>query len=862
MVTDNGFLSGIRILEFADERGEYAGKVLAGLGAEVIKIECPGGEVTRGYGPFLDDERHHDRSLHFWHYNLGKQSVVLDLENPRNLASAHALVEDCDAIISTRPKGYMEALGLDAASVAKLNPRAVYLRISPFGYDGPWSDYEASDLVHLALGGVVMNCGYDPAYDGTYDTAPVAPQMWQAYHLTGELGVLGVLGALFNAHNTNRGQLVDVSVHQAVSQATETDLPNWIYNKQTHFRATCRHSLPQIQPVSIAMTKDGRWLLPYRTYLTSVGASEIGRRDDEFFRIVDVLKRYGLQEDLDDPRFESDELRETKEARLHYNEVLDRFVRRFQASDNIWKDFQDAGMTWAPLRRPEENVTDRHWLARNTFVQVDHPELDKSFMEVGAKWYCAEVPWTIGSRAPLLGEHTGKIIPRKPKPMCPAIAAPAKINSAGAAVKRAAALDGIRFLDLGWVLASAGAGRTLTGLGAEVIKVEYIKRVDRMRWWGAGRAPLGGRAEREAATEPLTPPPASLNRSGFFMEINSGKRAISLNLKKPRGRELLLDLVSISNVIGEGFSPGTMDALGLGYEALKQRNSSIVYVQQSGFGQFGEYGRLRSYGQVAQAFSGLSEMSGMPEPWPPAGIGFSYLDWFGAYNMAMAILAGVYRQKATGKGCWIDSSQVESGIYLNGSAILDYTANGRRWHRIGNRSPFRPAAPHGIFRTTGNDRWIAIACFDDFQWAALTKVLEVGELASDDRFASLELRLKHQDKLEDVLAERIANYEGFALMHRLQAVGVPAGVCQTAEDRVESDAQLKHQKWMRDLPQNTIGTWPVREPPFSLSETPTLSGGALGRHGPDYAQDNEHVYGEILGLASKELKALEEEEVI
>ena len=140
-----------------------------------------------------------------------------------------------------------------------------------------------------------------------------------------------------------------------------------------------------------------------------------------------------------------------------------------------------------------------------------------------------------------------------------------------------------------------------------------------------------------------TPPREGLNRSGSFMEINAGKLAISLDLKKPEGKRILEDLIRNADVVLEGYSPGTMDRMGLGYDRLRELNPGIIYLQQSGFGQHGVYGRARAFGPTAQAFSGISDMSGLPEPRPPAGIGYSYLDWFGAYNMATAALAALYQ---------------------------------------------------------------------------------------------------------------------------------------------------------------------------------------------------------------------------
>ncbi len=265
---------------------------------------------------------------------------------------------------------------------------------------------------------------------------------------------------------------------------------------------------------------------------------------------------------------------------------------------------------------------------------------------------------------------------------------------------------------------------------------------------------------------------------------------------------------------------------------------------------------------MAQAFSGLSEMSGLPSPFPPAGIGYSYLDWFGAYNMATAILAALYRRKRTGFGCWIDSSQVEAGIYLTGTAVLDWSVNSRHWARSGNRSPYKPAAPHGVFPTLGEDRWIAIACFSDQQWHGICEVLAgdarpglVSRLAAAE-FATLGRRLARQAKLESLVGELTRPHDGWALMARLQAAGVPAGVCQTAQDRCELDPQLRHVGWLTELPQTELGRWRCKEFPAELSLTPARMGGSLQRHGPNYAEDNEYVYGELLGFSTAEIADL------
>jgi crotonobetainyl-CoA:carnitine CoA-transferase CaiB-like acyl-CoA transferase len=413
------------------------------------------------------------------------------------------------------------------------------------------------------------------------------------------------------------------------------------------------------------------------------------------------------------------------------------------------------------------------------------------------------------------------------------------------------------------MLASGGAGRFLAAYGADVIRVEHLSRVDGMRY-SVGRVPLGGRAERDAATEPLTGAlaPEDYDKSGNFMEINAGKRSLSLNLRSGRGKEILEELIATCDVLLEGFSPGTLERMGFGYETLKKVQPAIVYVQQSGMGQSGVYGRMRTYGPVAAAFAGITDMSGLSEPYPPAGIGYSYLDWFGAYNMAIAVLAALYRRRTTGQGCWIDSSQVESGVYLTGTAILDYQVNGRPWKRYGNRSPYKPASPHGAYPVRGRDRWIAICCFTQDEWSSLVATLGAGHLLNVAKFDTLSLRIRHAEELDSTIGELTRIWDGYELMQALQTAGVAAGVCQTAEDRCDNDPQLRHLGWQVELPQQDLGVWPVKEVPYTLARTPAYVGGPYDRSGPSYGQDTEAILTELLKLDAAEIERLRDEDVI
>jgi crotonobetainyl-CoA:carnitine CoA-transferase CaiB-like acyl-CoA transferase len=841
-------LGGLRILELSDELGEYCGRLLAGLGAEVLKVEPPAGEITRTYGPFLDDRPGPDRSLHFWHYNLGKRSTCLDLNTEAGRVTVRELAGQADVVLTSRSPGQMRAWGLDQDSLLRLNPALVYARISPFGDDGPWQAYRGSDLVHLALGGVAMNCGYDPDPSGRYDTPPIAPQMWMSYQITGEMMAFAILAALSYCRETGTGQYVSSSVHDAVSKNTENDVPNWIYLGKEHVRQTCRHSNPTLSPPVICASKDGRWHLPYRTYMTSAMKNDVPNT-------ARLLGEYGMAGDLADPRYDDPEYVKQAAVAAHVSHVIDDFFSRIRAEVPIWTRAQQLGLPWSPIRQPEENIEDPHWAKRGTFVDVEHPDLGRSFVDVGQKWV-STIPWRQGMRAPVLGAASPEWTDC-PRPGAAVRATTRGRTPAGELTSwRGApfALSGVRIVDLSWLLASGGAGRFFAALGAEVIKVEHHARLDHMRSSWVGRVPITP-AEATAGARPV-------NRSGTFMEINAGKLSVGLDLKQEEGYHLLLDLVRNADLVLSGFSPGTMTRLGLGYNVLRQVNPAIVSIEQSAVGDVGTYGPIRGYGPTAQALSGLSEMSGLPQSFPPAGIGYSFLDWYGAYNMATAAMAGLHHARTTGVGCHIDASQVEAGIYLTGSAILDRSANGRPWHRYGNRSPYKQAAPHGIYRASGDDRWIAISCFSDDEWHALARQLERPEWLDDERFRTLPARLAHQDALDALVEAATAQEDAYALMDALQAAGVAAGVCQTARDRCENDPQLAHGGWLVDLPQTEIGTWPVKEAPFTMSATPPAIGGRLRRSGPNYGEDTEYVLSSVLGLSAERIRQLTESGVV
>jgi len=851
-----GALTGVRVIELADEQAEYCGLTLAGLGADVIKVEPPGGSSTRRIGPFYQDREDPERSLFFWQYNRGKRSIVLDLRQRDDRERFRSLVATADVLLESTPGGELQALGLGADALMKEFPTLIVARTSPFGDDGPWAGFKGSDLVHLALGGVMMNCGYDPAPGGAYDLPPIAPQMWHAYHVAGEQLSVAIIAALLYRWRTGKGQYLSCAVHEAVAKSTEVDLMTWVMRRSLVQRQTCRHAREGVTPhPSIVHTKDGRWVM-----------ANLGTRPGDTAQLAGLMEKYGMEAGLDPEkatvptsgRFVPGTGPSTQK-RDHAMEAVQRFVRAFTYENIPWREAQEAGMLWAPLRKPHENAMDPHWLARQSCADVEHPELGRSFRYATSKWLATRTSWSVGRRAPLLNEDAKTVVRPRQRDV-PLISAKARppVNEGLSPHGKPFPLGKIRILDFTWFLASAGGTRFLAAFGAESIKVELKSHPDTRM---AAMAPVGGRAARDAATGPLrgvTDP----DMGGQFNNKNPGKRGISLNVRHPKGLEIARRLVAMSDIVAEGFSPGVLDNWGLGYDALRAIKPDIIYVQQSGMGAKGTYGRFRTVGPIANSFSGLSEMSGLPEPAMPAGWGYSYLDWMGAYSFALAMLTALLHRERTGEGQWVDASQSEVGLMISGTAILDWSANGRIWSRYGNRSPYKKAAPHNAYPCAGEDRWLAIACFTEAEWRAAAEVAGHPEWVNDTRFTDLTARLKNQDALDAFVASWTKSQDAYQAMLALQRAGVPAGVCQTAGDRCDHDPQLAALKWLTEVTGTKIGRWPLAEVPVKMSESPAYIGGRLDRGAPCYGEDNAYVYGELLGMSSQEIKTLADEGVI
>lgn len=390
-------LDEVVVIEPGDSRAEFAGFLLASMGADVIRLEGPRGAHSRQVGPFTTPA--HESSLCFSRYNLGKRSVSLDAAHPAARDAFAALVRGADIVLDS---GEAEPVARRVEAYRELcrsNPRLIVCAMTPFGLTGPWRDLKMNDLTHLALGGVMMSCGYDPAHDWSYDTPPIAPAMWQAYHIAGEYAVIALTAALNFRELTDEGDVIDLSIHEAVSTCTEVAMPTWIYNQALVHRQTGRHAAESHSRPWLRKTKDGRYVKAFLFW---------GGRERRV--IAEMMSEAGVAHDLDSDAYRELVKRSPSEAGAHFSAMIDKMCAAMTAEE-IFHRAQAKGLLWASVRRPEENLNDPHFQARGTFQEIAHPELGRTLqypVSVGTDGRDRVTAFERG--APKLGEHNLEVL--------------------------------------------------------------------------------------------------------------------------------------------------------------------------------------------------------------------------------------------------------------------------------------------------------------------------------------------------------------------------------------------------------------------------------------------------------------------
>jgi benzylsuccinate CoA-transferase BbsE subunit len=385
-------LAGLKVIELADDpAGEYVGRLLAEMGAQVTKIEPPQGAASRAVGPFARGLTGPDASLNFWFYNSNKASVTLELDVPSGVALLNALARGADIFISTLQPQSLEALGLDLEALSRSAPRLIVLSATPFGLTGPWADYKSSDLIALAAGGPLNSCGYDD-----HSIPPIRPGGNQGYHSAASFAHIAVMLALLERQKTGLGQLLDVSMHEACAVNVELANPYWFYPKVQVKRQTCRHAQPSPTQPALFRCADDRLV-----YFVLIVAEP--KAWEALVRWIDAK---GLAAQLTEPEFSDVVYRQA-----NFNQIQDVVECFFlvHGSDEMYKEGQAAGLPIGVLNAPEDLFGDEHLMARGFFVDVEHEGVGK-IPYPGAAYRFSSFGEVQRAPAPRLGADTEAVL--------------------------------------------------------------------------------------------------------------------------------------------------------------------------------------------------------------------------------------------------------------------------------------------------------------------------------------------------------------------------------------------------------------------------------------------------------------------
>ena len=396
------------------------------------------------------------------------------------------------------------------------------------------------------------------------------------------------------------------------------------------------------------------------------------------------------------------------------------------------------------------------------------------------------------------------------------------------------ALEGYRVVDFGWVAAGPILGSMLANMGAEVIKIESSTRMDSMRM-------SPDNLEKDPEKDP------------WFHSIHRNKLGITVDMAKPKGVEVLKNLVKKSDMVIENFSPNVMPKFGLDYESLRKVKDDIIMVSLPATGSEGPLSDVITYGMSLQGLCGLESLVGYRGE-RVLGMQQAYCDWLSAIVGAYSLVLALYHRNQTGEGQYIEVAQMETALSIMNEPIMDYHMNGRIMKTQGNFSPFM--APHGNYPCKGDDKWVAIAIKTEGEWKSLCDVMGNPAWTKENKFVDKKNRLENLDELDAHMSEWTKSYTHYEVMEMLQKVEVAAMPCLDMEERF-SDPQLQARDVYVSLEHPVSGMEYVTNVPWKMSETP----GGIVRPAPMMGQHNDYVFKELLGMSQEQVDKLTEEKV-
>lgn len=791
-------LSPYRVLDLTDHRGHLTGATLAALGADVIAIEPPGGSAARRTAPYASGVEGPEASLNHFAYNRNKRSAVIDLDSAEGRSAFLRLVDGADVVIESDDPGRMAERGLDAPTLLARNPALVVASVTPFGQDGPKSRWAHTDLTLMASGCTL-------AFTGDADRAPVRVAVPQGYHFGAASAAGAILLALHQRATSGLGQHIDVAAQCTVMLGTQAGVLASGANAPTPTRTAGGAKAGVVELRFVYPAADG-WVSITHVFGTAIGPGTAR------------LMQWAHEEGHCDAALAGKDwvnfavLLETGE------ETLDDWARARDAVEALCRSKTKAellagamsrNLYLAPISSPRDVVESEQLRARSFFGPVEHPGTGRTVEAPAffAKVHGPTLP-RLG-RAPRLGEHTDEVLAEAPR--SPAVGTPTAPGSS------ALPLTGLKVLDFTWSIAGPHHTRVLADAGATVVKIESSRRPDAAR----GFLPVHDNAP-------------GAEQSALFDDMNAGKWSLGIDLSVPESMTVIHDLVAWADVVTESYTPKAMRAWGLDYENLRKINPSIVMLSTCLAGQDGPLASFAGFGNLGAALAGFYGLAGWSDR-APAGPFGAYTDYTSTHFMLATVLAALDHRRRTGEGAYIDLAQSEAATWFLAPALLEWTVNGVVAERSGNRD--RDLAPHGVYPAAGTDRWVAIACRDDRDWAALAEVIGRSDLAD----LPVAERHRRHDELDTLIEAWTSGRTDADVESALQARNVPAHLVASSVECL-ADPQLAHRGHIVDL-EHPFRRCLVERTRFALGRTPTV----VDRRAPFLGEHNAEILGGILG---------------
>jgi crotonobetainyl-CoA:carnitine CoA-transferase CaiB-like acyl-CoA transferase len=805
-------LAGLRVVELAEGiAGPYAGKLLADYGADVVKVEPPGGDRSRHLGPFparapaagpeLPGAGPDDGAL-FLHLNTNKRSVVA---RPGDELVA-GLLERADLVIQS-------SADPDPVELRARHPGLVVATVTSFGLTGPHAGLKGEEIVHLAYGGPMSASGHP-------EREPVKMGGAIGQYQCGTVTATAALAALMLAQRDGVGAHLDISNVETQVGSIDRRMTYLLY------AAYRGQDVERNGGYSVA-------LLPNGCRPASDGHVQVSTLLNWIPRMLGVLGEPDLAALFDDPGWLLDEaVPELCDAHL-----LGWTVARTR--QQAMEEAQAAGWPVTAVNRPVDLLGDRHFAERGFFVPATHPVAGD--LRLPGPPIRLDGGWELRRPAPTLGQHGAEV-------GAELLAAPAASRRRQpAAGQRSLPLDGVRVLDLTVVWAGPYTTCILGDLGAEVIRVDnpYVfpsaTRGVLPRPTPEMVADIGGIFGGYPDAEPGERP---WNRTALFNAHARNKRSVTLDLRRPLGREALLKLAERCDVVVENNSVDLLDKLGLGWDVLHQRNQRLIMVRMPSVGLSGPYRNYVGFGVNFEALCGLGAIRGYPDADLSENDSVFHMDAASGAAGAFATLMALRRRERTGVGELVEVSQSENMLNHIGELLIEAQWTGAEHRPMGNRHPSR--APQGCYPCRGDDAWVVISVGDDEEWAGLAAAAGSPPWAGDERFDSPPGRRLHHDELDQAIAGWTRHLTPREVFERCQARGVPSAPV-LHELEALTDPHLCQRGMFRLNGNDDTGDhlhpahlWRWDGPELRWDRLPTLGA------------DNETVFKDLVGLADAE----------